>query len=336
MSKEISLFNTYRQKENTVTNYCGLVMKLIYEESPRMFEELLAALIQGDADLSVGPVFRQQQKERKSIPDLSIVQKSFSIFFENKLSDWFYDGQIKRHINGFGDDKATKVLFLLANFDIDNYEDRFEEQIKQADKGGIILQPLSYEDFIEAIEKLEVEGYLRNIVEEFKAYLDGQGLLPKWKYLLDVVSCSGTMYEVNAGAYMCPDKGGAYSHRRAKYFGPYANKAVRSIHEIEAVVTVEQGGEDASVKWNNTTKPEKELTQRAIAQIQNYDSRVQENSRIPLQVFLLGKGHPTNFIKKSSGGMMQSKLYFWDIAKQRNSSKELAEKLRNETWEDHR
>lgn len=336
MSKEISLFSTYRQKENTVTNYCGLIMKLIYEESPRMFEELLAALIQGDADLSVGPIFRQQHKMEKSIPDLSITQKPFSVFFENKLSDWFYDSQITKHINSFGDHQTTKVLFLLANFEIDNYEDRFQNQIQQAKEGGVILQPLSYEDFIAALENLDIDGYLENVLEEFKAYLDGQGLLPKWKYLLDVVSCSGTMHEIEAGAYMCPDKGGAYCHRRARFFGPYSNKGVRTIHEIEAVVSVDQGGENATIKWNNTGKPEKQLKERAIAQIKKYGYRLEENGRIPLQVFLLGEGQPTTFIKSSDGGMMQSKLYFWNIAKQCNSSKELAEELRNKTWEDYR
>lgn len=59
MSREISLFADYHQKENSVTNYCGLMMKLIYEESPKRFEELLATLIQSDKDIPVGPIFSQ-------------------------------------------------------------------------------------------------------------------------------------------------------------------------------------------------------------------------------------------------------------------------------------
>lgn len=45
MGKPISLFTDYSQSENRVTNYCGLMMKLIYEESPRRFSELIDNLM---------------------------------------------------------------------------------------------------------------------------------------------------------------------------------------------------------------------------------------------------------------------------------------------------
>jgi hypothetical protein len=181
MSREISLFADYHQRENSVTNYCGLMMKLIYEESPKRFEELLATLIQSDTDVPVGPIFSQQTKKENSVPDLAITQKSFSIFFENKLTDWFYSEQIGRHIKGFNDTTETKILFLLSNFDTDKFlEVRFEEDIKKAKSAGIILQPISYEDFVGALENVANTDYLNNLLEEFKIYLDRNGLLPKW------------------------------------------------------------------------------------------------------------------------------------------------------------
>lgn len=47
-----------------------------------------------------------------------------------------------------------------------------------------------------------------------------------WVYLLDVVNCAGSIKRVEKGAYTCPDEGRAYKHRRAKYFGAYADKKV--------------------------------------------------------------------------------------------------------------
>jgi hypothetical protein len=289
-------------------------MKMIYEESPKRFQELLAALIQGDVDLQVGPVFTQQTKEKESIPDLSISQQSFSIFFETKLSNWFYSDQIQRHLEGFHQQNEVKILFLLSNFDTDEPEQQFEKSIEKAKANGVILQPLSFESFVDALESVANTDYLSNVLDDFRLYLDRSNLLPKWKYLLDVVSCGGTMHEVNAGAYMCPDTGGAYRHQRAKFLGPYAHKKVETIFEIKAIVTVEKNLAGAEVKWNNTHEPEDSLKQEAMDQLKLWESRVNENKSVALQVFLLANPAKTLFRKQSRGGMMQSKKYFWDIA----------------------
>ena len=99
MSKEISLFSDYHTKENSLTNHCGLILKLLYEENPKSFEEAISSLT--STDFIINPTFEQQVRKGTSIPDLVIEQKSFSIFFETKLTDWFHNDQINRHIEGF-------------------------------------------------------------------------------------------------------------------------------------------------------------------------------------------------------------------------------------------
>jgi hypothetical protein len=334
MGREISIFADYHQKENSLTNYCGLLMKLLYEESPRRFEELLATLVKTDTNIIIGPTFTQQTKETKSIPDLAITQKSFSIFFETKTTDWFYEDQINRHVAGFNQTVDEKILFLLSNFEQDNLEEHFKEEILKAKKHKIILQPLTFEDFVGSLEQVCDSEYLKNLLEEFKIYLDRNGRLPKWKYLLDVVSCSGTLDEVYQGVYMCPDSGGAYSHRRAKYFGPYASKQVREIFEIKAIVVIEKNLGEAKIKWKNDNSKDETIIEEARTKLQMWQSRIDENKSFPLQVFLLEKREQTNFKKETSGGMLQSKKYFWDIALDCKNSKELAEKLLNRNWSD--
>jgi len=39
-------------------------------------------------------------------------------------------------------------------------------------------------------------------------------------------------------------------------------------------------------------------------------------------------------VKSTSGGMWQSKKYFWEIAQDCRSAQELADKLRGRTWEE--
>lgn len=332
MGREISLFADYHQKENSLTNYCGLLMKMLYQDSPRKFEELLATLLKTDTNIIVGPTFTQQTKTVKSIPDLAITQKSFSVFFETKTTDWFYEDQINRHIAGFNETADDKILFLLSNFESDNLEEQFDKEIKEAKKHKIILQPLTFEDFVGSLEQVCNSEYLRNLLDEFKLYLDRNGRLPKWKYLLDVVSCSGTLAEIEQGVYMCPDTGGAYSHRRAKYFGPYSSKKVADIFEINAIVVIEKNLGEAKIKWKNKNIKDETLIEQARQKLQNWQWRIDENKSVPLQVFLLDNRQETNFVKETSGGMLQSKKYFWDIAIDCKNSQELAEKLRDKNW----
>jgi len=335
MGREISLFADYHQKENSLTNYCGLLMKMLYEDSPRKFEELLATLLKTDTNIIVGPTFTQQTKTVKSIPDLAITQKSFSVFFETKTTDWFYEDQINRHIAGFNQTADDKILFLLSNFENDNLEEQFAKEINEAKKHKIILQPLTFEDFVGSLEQVCNSEYLKNLLDEFKLYLDRNGRLPKWKYLLDVVSCSGTLEEIEQGVYMCPDTGGAYSHRRAKYFGPYSSKKVADIFEINAIVVIEKNLGEAKIKWKNKNIKDETLIEQAKQKLQNWQWRIDENKSVPLQVFLLDNRQETNFVKETSGGMLQSKKYFWDIATDCENSQELAEKLRDKNWGDY-
>lgn len=335
MGREISLFADYHQKENSLTNYCGLLMKMLYEDNPRKFEELLATLLKTDTNIIVGPTFTQQTKTVKSIPDLAITQKSFSVFFETKTTDWFYEDQINRHIAGFNQTADDKILFLLSNFENDNLEKQFAKEIKEAKNHKIILQPLTFEDFVGSLEQVCNSEYLRNLLDEFKLYLDRNGRLPKWKYLLDVVSCSGTLAEIEQGVYMCPDTGGAYSHRRAKYFGPYSSKKVADIFEINAIVVIEKNLGEAKIKWKNKNIKDETLIEQARQKLQNWQWRIDENKSVPLQVFLLDNRQGTNFVKETSGGMLQSKKYFWDIATDCKNSQELSEKLRNKNWGDY-
>lgn len=307
-------------------------MKLIYQESPMRFQMFLTELVDGNLNIVVGPTFNQQTKKEKSIPDLAVIQRSYSVLFETKVSDWYYEDQIYRHFNSFSTSAETKILFLLSNFEQDNLEDHFRKEIETAKDEGIILKPVTFEDFIGLLQSVCASEYLKSMLEEFKNYLDRNGLLPKWKYMLDVVNCSATMHEVDEGVYMCPDTGGAYSHRRAKYFGAYANKRIADIFEIKAIVSVEKNLQEAKIKWNNVGAKELDLLTEAKSYISKW--RVEENKFLSTQVFLLQNKEGTNFIKETSGGMFGSKKYFWDIALDCNNSADLATKLRGRNWGD--
>ena len=226
-------------------------------------------------------------------------------------------------------------MFLISNFEEENYKEQFLDEREHAKQYNVILSIISYEELLETIKNTNPsEGYSK-MIEEFELYLDRNNLLPRWKYLLDVVNCAGSMEVVDNGAYISCDTGGSYSHRRAKFFGPYANKAVNKIFEIKACVHIEKDFTGKhEVKWQNISEKEDVLINEAIANIKESEFRLEEIKKVPIQVFLLEKGVDTNFKKESSGGMFTSKQYFWDIAKDCPDSASLAAKLKNKEWGD--
>ncbi|TDQ33391.1 hypothetical protein [Zeaxanthinibacter enoshimensis] len=335
MGQEISLFNDYRTKENILSNHCGVVLKLLYEENPRSFEEAISNLT--SQDFMISPSFKQQIKKKDSTPDIVIEQKSFTIFFETKTFDWFYKNQIDRHLKGFKNDTTYNVLFLLCNFEIDNPEEKFQSQISEAyDRYGITLCPISFETLIGVLETVETTENFKAFLDEFRSFLERNNYLPTWKYMLDIVNCASTIHEVhNHDVYMCPDTGGKYKHRRALFFGGYKSKNVKFIHEIKALVVIEQGGRTGRVVWKNfNDAPSEDLIQEAKNRLNQFDYRKSEIQERDLQVFLLQNPVEVNFRKSSDGGLYSSKKYFRFIAKEHGAknSMELAEKLAGETW----
>lgn len=343
MGKNISLFTDFSQGENRITNYCGLMLKLLYQESPIAFEVAINALLEDSRQITVNPVFQQQERAGNSVPDMSISQHSFQLLFEVKKTDWFYSDQIKRHIDGLAENKSDrKILFLLCNDELQNYDARFEETIQYAERKTITISPITFEALLSAIKKASerLNDRFNVMIEDFEAYLNSVDVLPGWKNLLDVISCSGTLHsEVEKGTYMCPATGGSYAHKRAKFFGAYANKQVLYVAEIRAVVIVgcSDGNklEIKSTKWNNTDEVIKDLEIEAIQSIENRRAeRKNETESVGTQVFLLGKLYKTNFVKDSSGGLMGSKIYFKNIPQDIKSAEQLAKYLSGKSWSD--
>ena len=331
MSAGISLFSGYNQKENRHTNYCLLLLKLLYEENPKYLSEALSRMTNTETLGSyVGVRFFQQQKTGTSTPDGLIRQEPFTIFIETKNWDWFYDDQLKRHLKEL--DKQTagfKVLIALGNFETSESERfRFIEQLCQDEyKGRILFARAGFDDFLRAISLDHLPKNLLDTIAEFRLYLDEHDLLPRWESLLDVVNCAKWPEEIIEGqVYMCPTTGGSYSHARSKYFGMYGEKAVRHLAHIEAVIDLESESV-AKLKWKNVSDPEESLIKLARDRHKKW-----RDGEFPSRVFILGGLSPTNFVKDTPGPMWGSKQYF-DISRFRAKTVEdLAGQLNGLTW----
>lgn len=336
-SRQLSYFTDYHSGENSVTNYCGLMMKMVYDDSPIKFENLINDLLAPlGKSIEVGVRFNQQVKKEYSTPDLCISQKSFDIFFENKLSDWFHDGQLDGHLEALGNADINLLVLLCPDFKT--------ETIKAVDNKNALLSKktnnktyvicIRYEELVDLLSKYCTTDFLSVQFEEFLSFLDRNSLLHTWKDTLDVVNCAGSIDKIEAGVYLCNDTKGAYSHKRTKFFGAYKDKAVKFISHIDAVISVGSTAEnaDCKIKWKNVDKKDEELKDQAEKFVQRYCQDWDPNT--PIQVFLLSKTVPVDFKKSTPGGLFGSKLYFDGIAKGCNSTDDLAKIINGKEWSD--
>lgn len=244
MSKPITLFSGYSQRENRTTNYCLLILKMLYEENPKFLAEVLNNLLGESSELSIGVEFRQQELKTASIPDGLILQKAFTIFLETKHFDWFYDDQLEKHLEALNQESGIKLLLALSNFESDDFHrfNSIQSLCQEKYAGSIVFKAVSFEDLTTALKVDYLPKNLADAVTEFREYLEEQDLLPTWKHYIDVVNCAEFPNDVEVGkAYTCPAASGAYNHARCKYFGMYRNKRVVCVAEIEGVVDVDEG-----------------------------------------------------------------------------------------------
>jgi hypothetical protein len=337
MSRNIRLFPTYSQQENQTTNHCLLILKMIYEENPKFLSDALSWLLDDSFSSAVGVQFAQQKHGKEGVPDGEITQEPFSILIETKLGSNFDKWELLRHLETLKEKQGQRVLLALGNFeqDIPSHPD-FPEIEREAKKHGVNFAAISFEHFFKAIQPEQLPYLSKNLVDavsDLGEYFDENGLLPSWKYRLDVINCTMSFDNVLQNkVYTCPAQGGAFSHRRSLYFGAYKNKCVEQVARIEAVVDLvsESESEANSVVWKNNSQPEEELINTAIKCYQKTG-----DSSYPMRVFILGDFFPTYFSKTSSGGMFGSKKYF-DIEKLKVADAEdLAAKLKGKTWENY-
>lgn len=332
MDDNVSLFSGYNQRENRTTNYCLLLLKSLYEASPKYLAEILATLIDHDFSDLVGIRFRQQQKREHSTPDGLICQRAFTIFVETKRWDWFYDSQLEAHLKELDTEQpGKKILIALGNFDSTTLS-RFERiRTICSDKyhKRIVFASVSFSDLLRACKNLgSLSKIHADMIADFERYLSEEGLLSSWEHLLDVVNCAGIPDEVVKGnVYMCPAKSGAYNHTRSKFFGMYKDKKVQFVARIEAVVVI-HSEDKAMIQWSNTNSSD-ETSLISIARGKHTNWRPRE---FPTRVFVLGPLAKTEFHKGTKWGLRGNKRYFDISALNPVDEEDLARKLQGKDW----
>lgn len=336
---KIHYFQRYHEKENVATANTMLLLSRLYSYSSDKFFRFLKSEYFSD---SFNPeiIFTLQEKSVDSIPDATITQESFKIVVETKMSDWFYEEQLFRHLNSFNDEKY-KVMITLAPELMDKVKkESFEEKLKkynQKQTHPVIHINTTFEAMANAIgEVLDDRDYeMLPVLEDYREYCYKDGLISisdAWKYMR--MQLAGVTFDFNIKSNIYYDNA-ERSFRAHDILGLYKNKSVRAIGKIIGrftAIETEDGIEYNSEFGELTDERKKAIvkTMKDAKATYGYDLKT-----IKHRYFFVEKFYETDFKKITSKAPMGTRIF--DLAQILETDsipnmEELAQKLKNQTW----
>lgn len=310
MSK-VHYFQRYNQKENVVTNNTLLLLSRLYSRSPLYLEAFLNDLAE-ESDIEVGVGFTQQNPSSGgSVTDGLLVQRSLKVAVETKVVPNASLDQLEKHLKAF-DGEDTQILLLLAPSEPNN---AFRESLDRAvrdhnarHEGEVLHVCTTFGRILQSFEgALPSHDYeMQELLEDYKDFCAGEGLLPREEYRMRAVPCGRTIEENSAlGVYYQP---ASRPYRAHKYIGLYKHKRVQYVGELEAIIAADLT-QDGPRRVDGSTPPTPEQRSRIEYAMRSareiHGSDITRNYRF----FLVDRFYPTDFRKASSGGMMNHRYF---------------------------
>jgi len=328
MSK-IHYFQRYSSPENTATNNTLQLLARIYDYSRSLASQLLTELT-GEA-VDIGIEVNQQQRGQGSVPDGTILQKSFKILIESKKDSPVDETQLLRHSDNFGSEEQ-KILLLLTKSRIGADEARLREKILSRNP-GVTFANATYEGICRAAKPLfrEHEYEMSDLVADYEEYCNEEGLFDQSKYLMRIVPC-GQSFSINKkyGIYFYPAYKGYAPHR---FLGIYKNKSVRAIWEIDSVFDADYDGSSLIKRQLINGRKTSAYDSKIVSIIKDAKTVCGYNIAKGHR-FFCGKPHMTDYKKSTPYGIMGARFVnLRDVLGDFGDAKDVAERLKAKKWE---
>lgn len=321
MSK-VFYFPRYKGDENSITNTVLHLFTQIYGYSPYHLNTILNELL--EAEVPLGLSFEQQKREKKSIPDGTISQESFTIRIETKVESGLVTAQLKNHCKNVTGE--NNYLLVVTK----DPRDKFEVQKLKREVENVHIAHCTFNRLAQVAQD-EFDGYetqIRPIVDDFLEFCTFKGLIPK-EGILRAVPC-GSSFDLNV-------KNLCYSHPAKRtfaehdYLGLYKNKSVQMIGKIQVIVKVTEKDGELQFEPKNITS---DIENRIRTMIEDTKGVLGWTiGKEGVMFFCVEDFQETDYRKTTRGGMQINR--YLDISKElecSSSTKELAEKLSKVNW----
>lgn len=332
---QIHYFQRYHAKENVATANTMLLLSRLYSYSADKFFRFLKSQYSFNPE----PIFTLQEKSVDSIPDATITQESFKIVVETKMSDWFDEEQLLRHLHSFNDEKYKVMITLAPEPMEEGKKADFEKKLREYNKSQtrpVIHINTTFEDMANAVsDVLDDRDYeMQDVLNDYLDYCYTDGLISvsdSWKYLR--MQLAGTTFDFNlsSGVYYDDAKHGFRAH---DFLGLYKNKSVRAVGKVIARITAVEtkDGFEYQAESGDLTDERKELIAKAMADADSYGYDLRS---IKHRYFFVDKFYETDYKKITPRAPMGTRIF--DLTQVLGTedipeTEELARRLSEKVW----
>lgn len=308
---KIHYFQRYHKGEDVATANTMLLLSRLYAYSSNKFFQFLKEQFFGDIVFEPELSFVLQDKSEESVPDATITQPSFKLVVETKLTDWFYQDQLIRHLSKFKNEEY-KVLITLSS---ELMEQKKKEAVDQAiadynpvHQTHIIHVNTTFELLAQGVQEVitDRDYEMQDVLDDYLDYCHNDRLIvipDAWKKMR--MQLAGTTFDFNLSENVYYDNidRGFSSH---DYLSLYKQKSIRAVGKITAIITavLKDGELIYNVERGELTEERKEKIDKAIEDGKKYEY-VLDSTRY----FFVDKFYETDFPKITPRAPMGSRMF---------------------------
>lgn len=308
---KIHYFQRYRKGEDVATANTMLLLSRLYAYSSNKFFQFLKEQFFGDIIFEPELSFALQDKSEESVPDATITQPSFKLVIETKLTDWFYQDQLIRHLSKFKNEEY-KVLITLSS---ELMEQKKKETVDKAiavyneeHKTHIIHVNTTFELLAQGVQDVisDRDYEMQDILDDYLDYCHNDKLIvipDAWKKMR--MQLAGTTLDFNIAEnvyYDNIDRG----FSKHDYLSLYKQKSIRAVGKITAIITAVL--KDGELKYNaergELTEERKHIISKAIEDGKKYGYVLDAH-----RYFFVDKFYETDFPKVTPRAPMGSRMF---------------------------
>ena len=334
---KIHYFQRYHKGEDVATTNTMLLLSRLYAYSPNKFFRFLKEQFFGDVVFEPELSFVLQDRSAESVPDATVTQPSFKLVVETKLTDWFYEDQLIRHLSAFKNEEY-KVLITLAPVLMAQKKKRAVDQAIEAynaaNKTQIIHVNTTFSLLAQGIQDVitDRDYEMQDVLDDYLDYCYKDKLIvvpDAWKKMRMQLAGTTFAFNIAENVYYDSIDRGVSPHA---YLGLYRQKSVRAIGKIDAIITAVSldGALQYQVERGELTEERKQMIDKARQDAKQYGYVL--NSE---RYFFVEQFYETDFPKVSKGPSMGTRMFDLTEVLQMDSlpdTERIAELLRNKDW----
>lgn len=335
---KIHYFQRYHKGEDVATANTMLLLSRLYSYSSDKFFQFLKRQYFSDVFFEPEISFILQDKGKGCVPDATISQPSFKFVIETKLTDWFYEDQLIRHLSKFQGEEY-KVLITLSSEPMDSKKkesvDKAIANYNVEHHSHIIHVNTTFELLAQGVQDVitDRDYEMQDVLDDYLDYCRNDKLIAAsdaWKKMR--MQLAGTTFDFNVAENVYYDNinRGFSPH---DYLGLYKQKSVRAVGKIAAIIVavLEDGEVEYTVERGELTEERKHRIEKAREDGKKYGYNLTAE-----RFFFVEKFYETDFPKITKGPSMGTRMFdlkeILNVEDSLPHTAEIAEQLKHKSW----